>query len=44
MTCYYPIIGLPRGIVSHLSYSTLTHNQRTSGSLLPRDHSLDLAL
>jgi hypothetical protein len=44
MTCYYPLIGLPRGIVSHLSYSTLTHNQRTSGSLRPRDHSLDLAI
>jgi hypothetical protein len=44
MTCYYPIIGLPRGIVSSLTYSTLTHNQRTSHSIRPHAHELDLAL
>lgn len=44
MTCYYPLIGLPRGISSSLTYSCLTHNQRTATALRPQAHRLDLAI
>jgi hypothetical protein len=44
MTCYYPIIGLPHGIVSSVTYSTLTHNQRTATSIRPHAHAMDLAI
>jgi hypothetical protein len=44
MTCYYPLLGLSQGIVSSLTYSGHTLNQRTGGELRSQLHSVDLAL
>ncbi len=44
MTCYYPLLGLCQGIVSSLTYSCHTHNQRTAEALRPHSHRADLAL
>ncbi len=44
MTCYYPLLGLSHGIVSSVTYSTFTHNERTSAFRSSRSHLVDLAL
>ena len=44
MTCYYPLLGLSQGIVSSLTYSGHTLNQRTAGELDSQILNVDLAL
>lgn len=44
MTCYFPLLGLSHGIVASLTYSSLTHNQRTATHRAPTSHAVDLAL
>jgi len=44
MTCYYPLLGLSQGVVSSLTYSCHTHNQRTAEALRPQAHGADLAI
>lgn len=44
MTCYYPLPGLPQGIVSSLTYSVFTLNEATGAIRPPQRHRLELAL
>jgi hypothetical protein len=44
MTCYSPLLGLSQGIVSSLTYSGHTLNQRKAGELRSQVHIVDLAL
>lgn len=44
MSCYYPLIGLPHGITSSVTYSSHTLNQRAGSSRVPHQHAVDLAL
>jgi hypothetical protein len=44
MSCYYPLIGLPRGIVSRLRYSSIPLNQQLRPGHRHGRHLLDLAL
>jgi hypothetical protein len=43
MTCYSPLLGLSQGIVSSLTYSGHTLNQRTAGELHSQILNVDLA-
>lgn len=44
MSCYYPLLGLPDGIHSSLTYSVFTLNQASVEVRTPHRHSLELAL
>jgi hypothetical protein len=44
MSCYYPLIGLPHGITSSVTYSSHTLNQRAGSLRVPHQHAVDLAL
>ncbi len=44
MSCYYPLIGLPRGIASSLRFSSRTLNQQLRPGHDHDHHHLDLAL
>ncbi len=44
MTCYFPLIGLPHGITSSVTYSVFTLNEATAERRSPQCQALDLAL
>jgi hypothetical protein len=44
MPCYYPLLGLPEGIDTSLTYSVFTLNEASGAIRAPQRHGLDLAL
>lgn len=44
MSCYYPLLGLPEGLHSSLTYSVFTLNQASGDVRTPQRHGLELAL